>query len=109
MENYKAFLPDKGSNVNKITLADNNRVISDDKQLFKTFSNFFQESVKALGVSNSFNMSNCSRSDPVNNAIRKYENHPSVKKISQTVIITSTFHFSGVDKADVEKSIGNLN
>ena len=26
-------------------------------------------------------MSNYSDSDPVNNAVRKYENHPSVKKI----------------------------
>ena len=54
-------------------------------------------------------MSNCSHSDPVNNTIRKYENHPSVKKISKTITITSTFHFSGVDKADVEKSVGNSN
>ena len=45
----------------------------------------------------------------VNNAIRKYENHPSVKKISETVTITSTFHFTGVDNTDLEKSIGNLN
>ena len=65
--------------------------------------------MKTLGVSDSFNMSNYSHSDPVNNAIRKYENHPTVKKISKTVTITSTFHFSGIDKADVGKSIGNLN
>ena len=32
-----------------------------------------------------------------------------MKKISETVTITSTFHFSGVDKAYLEKSIGNLN
>ena len=57
----------------------------------------------------SFNMSNYSHSDLVNNAIRKYENHPSVEKINDTVTITSIFHFSRVDKTDVEKSIGNLN
>ena len=49
------------------------------------------------------------RKDPVNNAVRKYENYPGVKKISEAATITSTFHFSSVDKADVEKSIGNLN
>ena len=54
-------------------------------------------------------MSNYSHSDPVNNTIRKYENHPSVEKITETVTITSTFHFPGVDKADVGKSNGNLN
>ena len=31
-----------------------------------------------------------------------------MKKIRETITITSNFHFSGVDKADVEKSIGNL-
>ena len=54
-----------------ITLADNDKVISDNKQLSKTFSNFFQEVVRTVGVSDSFNMSNYSHSDPVNNAIRK--------------------------------------
>ena len=47
--------------------------------------------MKTLGVSDSFSISNYSHSDPVNNAI------------------TSTFHFSGIDKGEVEKSIGNLN
>ena len=54
-------------------------------------------------------MSNYSNSDDVNNAIREYEIHLSVKKISKTVTITSTFHFLSVDKAYVEKLIGNLN
>ena len=54
-------------------------------------------------------MSDYSHSDPVNSAIRKYENHPSVKKIREAITITSTFHFSGVGKAEVEKSISNLN
>ena len=109
MENSKAFLSNRGTNINKITSADNNKIISDDKQPCKTFSNFFQDAVKTLGVSDSFNISNYPHSYPVNNAIRNYENHPSVKKICETITITSTFHFSEVDKADVEKSIGNLN
>ena len=53
-------------------------------------------------------MSNYSYSDPVNDAIRIWQNNSSVKKVNKAIIITSTFHFSGVDKADVEKSIDNL-
>ena len=60
--------------------------------------------MKTLGDNDNFNIPNYSHSDPVNNTIRKYENHPSVKKMSKT--ITLTFHFPGADKADVEKSIG---
>ena len=47
-------------------------------------------------------MANYSHSYPVTNAIRKYESHPSLKKISKTINITSTFQFNS-------KSIGNLN
>ena len=72
MENYKAFLCDKGTKINNVILADNDIVISDEKQLCKTFSNIFQEKVKALSVSDRFNMDNYSRSNPGNNA-RKYE------------------------------------
>ena len=73
------FLSEKGTNINKITLKVNYKVISDDKQLCKTFSKRrwrFYVLVTIL-------MSNYSDSDPVNNAVRKYENHPSVKKIRE--------------------------
>ena len=54
-------------------------------------------------------MSNYSLSDPVNNGIRKYKNHLSVKKIKEAVTIISTSYFSDVDQANVEKSVDNLN
>ena len=65
--------------------------------------------MKTLGVSDNFNLSSYSHSDPVNNAIRTYENHPSVKNICKTITLTSTFHFSGADKPDEGKQISNLN
>ena len=88
---------------NKISLVDYDKVISDDKQLCKTFGNLFQEAVKTLSVSDSFNISNYSHSDLVNNAIRNYENHSNMKNIRETITITSTFKFSGLDEAGVEK------
>ena len=94
---------------NKISLVDYDKVISDDKQLCKTFGNLFQEVVKTLSVSDSFNISNYSHSDLVNSAIRNYENHSNMKNIRETITITSTFKFSGLDEAGVEKLIGNLN
>ena len=87
----KPFLFDKGTNIDKITLVNNDKVISDDKQLCKTFSHFSQEAARTQGVSDSFNICNYSNSDLVNNAIRNYENHSSVKKIRETITITSTF------------------
>ena len=54
-------------------------------------------------------MSSYSLNDLVKNAIRTYENHPSINKISETIAIALTFYFSGVNKVDIEKSIANLN
>ena len=48
------FLPDKDTNINKIILVHNDKVILDDEQLFKTFSNFFQETLKTLEVKDNF-------------------------------------------------------
>ena len=105
----KPFLSDKGANIKKITLVDNDKVISDNKQLCKTFKNFFQEVVKTLGFTDSSNMSNYCHSDRVINVKRKYENDSRVKKISKNISIKLTFHFCGDDTDNVEKSIGNLN
>ena len=69
VKTIKLFLSDKGTNINKITLVDNEKVMSSDKQLRKTNIKFYQKVVKTLGVSNNFNLSNYSHSDLVNNAI----------------------------------------
>ena len=112
----KPFVSDRGTNINKGTFIVNDEVISDNKQLRKTFNTIAEEAVKmfvlvtivTLGVSGSFDMSSYSHSDPVNSRLRNNKNPPSMKKISKTITVTSTFYFS-VDKVDVEKSIGNLN
>ena len=77
--------------------------------MISNYAEIFHKAVKTPGVNDSFSISSYSHSDLVNNAIKNYENHSSVKKMRETITITSVFHFSGVDKADVEKSLGNLN
>ena len=61
------------------------------------------------GVRDNFYVSSYSHSDPFNSAIRKYENCPSMINIKRTIVIAITFHFSCVDKIDLQKSVGNLN
>lgn len=61
----KLFLSDKEANINKIILEVSDKVISDDKQLCKTFSNFFQEAIKTLRVSHNYDMFHYSHTDPV--------------------------------------------
>ena len=80
----KPFLSDKRTNINKITLVDNDNTISDDKQLCKTFTNFFQEAVKILPLSDQRKSSEC-------------------KKDKQNCNYNINF------STDLEKSMGNLN
>ena len=54
-------------------------------------------------------MSSYSDTDPVSNAIRQYENHPTVKKIRKTIIITLTFHFSELINLMLRNHLVNLN
>ena len=72
------FLLDRGTNINKITIVDNDKVISNDEEQCKIFSNFFQEAVKTLGVSDNFNLSSYSHSDPVNNAKQHKQCHKNI-------------------------------
>ena len=48
------FFSDKRININKITPIDNDKVIPDDEQACSIFSNFFQEAVKTLDLTDSF-------------------------------------------------------
>ena len=108
MEKHKVFLSDKGTNINKIRHVDKDKAISDDKQLCKTLSNFLQEVMKTPGVSEPFHTSSYSQSDPVNDAMRKYEKYSSVLKISETNYCTN-FLFVRIDKADAENAADTLN
>ena len=75
----KPFLSDKGTHSSKINLVNNDEVISDDAVLAETFSKFYEGAVKSLGVSiESSTRSEFESSDPVDIALKKYSDHPSV-------------------------------
>ena len=46
--------------------------------------------------------------DPLVNAIRKYENHPSIIKIKSSVEITQLFDFNFVSSDDISKIINSM-
>ena len=73
METIKHFFPGKGTNISKIALARNDKVISDDQQLGKTFFNFFQDVVITPGIQDDVEISAClESSDPVENIVWIY-------------------------------------
>ena len=74
------FLSDKNTVFSQISIEKNSRIISDDFVLPEEFTTFFEDAVRLLNVepdeyylSDTENLSN-----PVDIAIRKFENHQSV-------------------------------
>ena len=79
--------------------------------MFEEFSTFFEDAVRSLNeepdeyyLSDTENLSN-----PVEIAIRKFENHPSVQAIKQNIPVNKDFYFSNTEVSDILKETTALN
>ena len=105
------FLSDKNTVLSQISIDKNNQIISNDFVLSEEFSTFFEEAVRLLNVkpdeyylSDTENLSN-----PVEIAIRKFENHPSDQAIKQNFSVNKDFYFSNTEVSDILKETTALN
>ena len=89
----KPFMSDKGSSMNQISLIENNKLLVKDEDIAKCFNDYFDTAVSNLEINeNNDLLSNVSHlTVPVDIAIAKYENHPSILSIKQPVNATTTF------------------
>ena len=94
----------------KITLIEDENIISNDEELAKTFNQFFVESVKSLNINENKALLNPIEilTDPVDIVIKKFENHPSILEIKEHVSIEIKFSFSKVETSDIKTEIRNL-
>ena len=94
----------------KITLVKNDEIISDCQPVAELFNKFFANIVKELNlvIDNEFLVNVDHIGDPVQKAIEKYKNHPSVKAISEKYD-KNTFSFRYVSLDEIKKEIKNLN
>ena len=106
----KPFFSEKSINYSKINLVENNEVISDDSKLATCFSNFFKDAVTNLNIQNDeTNLSSTSNlSDPLDIAIKKFENHPSITAIRNNVNLSSKFNFNNIEVSNILKEISVL-
>ena len=84
----KPFFSDKVTSFLQITLVENDEIISDESKVTNSFSKFFDNAVQSLGIkTNEYSNDNYGLKNPVETAIKKYEQHPSIllKKILQTM------------------------
>ena len=74
---------EKAFHKESITLINSNKTISNNEELAETFNKHFSKLVESLDIDKTLasNIASSDIIDPVFNAIKKYENHPSIKKI----------------------------
>ena len=74
----KPFFTDKGMNDNKITLVEDNEVISENEQIFESLNNFFAVVINLdIPQCEDQTINTNDTDDPVLRTIEKYKNHPS--------------------------------
>ena len=106
----RPFLLDKYTVFSQISIEKNNRIIYDDFDLSGEFSSFFEDAVRSLNVKpDEYYLSDTENlSDPVEIAIRKFENHPTIKAIKQNILVNQDFYFSNTEVRDILKETTSL-
>ena len=82
-------------------------IFSDDFKLAQTFNNYFKSTVGILGIKEceaSSDVSVNSRSkDGVDDAIEKYNDHPSINMVNENASFESRFRFKEIGDSDIQK------
>ena len=111
-KNIQPFFSEKRKTVNKITLVNENEdILSNDKVVADEINSFFKNASKNLGITeNTYIVDNSNDiTDPVNKAIDKFKNHPSILLIQRKVANDSTFSFNEASLSDIEKELRSIN
>ena len=111
---WKAVNPlfsEKSYSKESISLINKDCLITENKDLAKTFNNFFSNIVNKLGIEDvpddESNLPNID--DPISKAIAKYENHLSILRIKNYMKEKDlNFYFEFVDKPKISKKINKL-
>ena len=97
--------------VENIVLSKNGVLIKDEEKVANIFNNFFVNIVPNLGIKTQHEFLNTTDNsqDPIENAIWKYENHPSIILIKKHMEGTNSFFvFETFTKEKFERLITNL-
>ena len=105
------MLSDKGQSSSKITLIENDTIISNDKEVAETLNGYFVSITDSLGLTENSEVISSTEgvSDPIDSAIIKYSNHPSIRKIRNFAQNDDSFKFQKVSLEQMHTEIGRLN
>ena len=106
----KPFFSDKNNSISKITLIENNTIISEDDKVADTLNEFFSNVVEKMHIKG-FKPESIldSYTDEVTQCIHKFINHPSIISIKDNTKTENYFNFSEISREYMEDKINNLN
>ena len=112
-KNVNPLFSNKGYPQEKITIVEGDTIISEDKKVAETMNNFYNIAVKNLGIEQNTGYEQYvdDIDDPVDAAILKFKNHPSILKIKEIVKAENIepFDFIKISTAEMEAEIMKLN
>ena len=93
-----------------VTLIEDGKIIADDAKIAEIFNNYFANITESLGISEDQSLlsETTGINDPVEKAIKKYENLPSIKMIKENFEL-SQFEFKPVTVNEILLQIQKLN
>ena len=103
----KPLLSDKAKcGSSKINLVENDEISSTDKEIAEVFNNCYSNAVRSLNLQcDSEHRSDVfDETDPIERAIKKFKNHPSIININQNIPKTTNVEFSQVDIDLIKKN-----
>ena len=90
-------------------MVENHEIISDKSKVANSFSNFFENALHSLGIkTNEYSNNNYDLKNPVEIAIKKYEQHLSINLIKENITNNESFHFLPTEQESILKEIINL-
>ena len=106
----KPYLSNKNISNNKITLVENDTILTEDKKVAKELNDFFSTIVMNLGISrpNDFDPLSENIRDKTIQDIVKYRDHPSIVAIRNKCNRTPYFIFPNVSAEEITKEIRKL-
>ena len=94
----------------KITLIENGKILSNDEEVAECFNEYFINITDGMGIDPSLKevYENMTVDEMIVRAVKKYEHHPSIKRIKAINQDTEKFRFSHVNPNEVMRQIEAL-
>ena len=104
------MLSNKFVNNEKITLVDNEKIITNDKEIAKVLNDFFSNIIKTLNIPKKDHTDSIVENvrDPILKAILKYRKNTSILAIKRRIKSGPVFTFNHIMEEEVLKEIKNL-